>query len=153
MGTPYKLLRTDNVYFVFVNFEINVTKAISLGCYKWVNRIVKFKNIQNEQKGEAVIVVELIHFNRVISTKEALYQINKARYRPAEFYELLAFGEKYPDVQRQFPIVALGSICQNQDGGYYVPVLDGSDSDRFLDMEWIERNWSKNHRFIVIPED
>lgn len=35
-------------------------------------------------------------------------------YRLAELHELLAFGKRYPGVQRKFPIIAFGFACPNR---------------------------------------
>ncbi|HEY4476338.1 MAG TPA: hypothetical protein VI954_02465, partial [Candidatus Paceibacterota bacterium] len=95
--------------------------------------------------------VELVQFNRYISTDEALRELDKVGMRPAELHELLAFGEKYPDVQREFPIVALGSVWDDQIGyRCFVPYLHGNGLGRRLFLNWVEGDWREFYRFAAV---
>ena len=64
-------------------------------------------------------------------------------YRPAELHELLAFGEKYPKLELEFPIVALGSVWPGWNCVGFVPCLDGRGSKRHLDLHWIKNDWQR----------
>ena len=70
---------------------------------------------------------------------------------PANLPELLAFGETHPEVQRQFTIIALGSVWQRSIGCRYVPCLDGSgDGGRLLCLGRVEVDWSDYCGFATV---
>jgi undecaprenyl-diphosphatase len=57
------------------------------------------------------LIGKLFHFNRDISSEDAIAEMDKDGFRPATLAELLALGEAQPELQKQFPIIALSSVC------------------------------------------
>ena len=139
-----------NTYPVTVNYGLSVEDAVKLGRYDWVNSDIASKDFPTERKGADKVAVELIHFNHYISTKNALNELDKMGYRPAELHELLAFGAKHPDVQREFPIAALGSVWRFRSGRRGVPCLDGYGSERLLHLRWLGDGWYELCRFAAV---
>ena len=139
-----------NAYPVTVNYDLSVEDAVKLGRYDWNNSDISSRNFQTKRKGTAEVAVELIHFNRYISTKDAQKELDQRVYRPAELHELLAFGEKYPNVQREFPIVALGFVWQVRGCRRDVSGLKGGGSERSLDLDWVGRGWGEIYRFAAV---
>ncbi|MDP2946269.1 MAG: hypothetical protein Q8N61_02345 [bacterium] len=139
-----------NTYPLSVNYDLPVEGAVKLGQYDWANGDITGKNFPTTRTGKAEVVVELIHFNRVISTKDAQRELDQRGYRPAELHELLAFGEKYPELQRQFPIVAPGSVWQYRVGDRRVPYLRRHGSRRSLNLSWIGHDWHELCRFAAV---
>ncbi len=88
----------------------------------------------------------------VFSTNVALAEIKRRRLRPGTAQEDLAVGEQYPELQRQFPIVALGSFWANPDGDRYVVGLRGDDSTRRADLDWDGHAWHPVYRFLAFSE-
>lgn len=76
--------------------------------------------------------------------------MDKAGYRPANIAELLALGAQYPDIQRQFPIVALGSVWRLRSSGPCVPCLWGDDWERGLHLRQLMDKWHPGYRFAVV---
>lgn len=155
--TLHKILREtlmpdDNVYSLPVNYGMSVEDAVKLGRYYWANPDITSRNFPTKRTGtaEIVIVVEFIHFDRMLSTAEALRELDRMGYRPAELHELLAFGEKYPDVQCKFPIVALGSIWQDRDGYRYASYLYVDGLKRSLNLFLIKNDWHDLYRFAAV---
>jgi hypothetical protein len=83
-----------------------------------------------------------------MTSEQVIVEIDKAGYRPAKIEELLALGEAQPDLQRQFPIVALGSVWRDSDGSRYVPYLSSSAAERGLSLHCFGRDWSGLYRFL-----
>jgi len=135
---------------ISVNYGRSVESLTKAGFYNWSDSDVTSKNFPTNQKGISKIKVEIIHFNRCISTDEALQELNKLGYRPAELRELLVFGEKYPKVQCEFPIVALGSVWKNPSGHKIVPYLYKNGRDRNLCLHWIDFDWYEIYRFAAV---
>jgi hypothetical protein len=139
-----------NTYPLSVDYGRSVEDGVKTGRYDWVNSGITSRNFPTKRKGTAEVAVELVHFNRYISTDEALRELDRMGYRPAELHELLAFGEKYPEVQREFPVVALGSVWRDWNGDRDVPCLYGDGSTRRLGLGWVERGWDGVYRFAVV---
>ncbi len=55
--------------------------------------------------------------------------------RPAGLRQLFAFNRRYPDLQRRFPVIALGSFWQRREGyPKYYPWLEGRTIRQCLDL-------------------
>jgi len=134
---------------IVVDYSISLKKMISLGKYDWVNENITKKNFPLEGENTHVSVVELIHFNKVISSDEAERELKKMKLRPATIAELLAFGAKYPETQREFPIIALGSVA-SVDGARKVACLGRDDSGRDLNLPWRDCGWDAQSRFLAV---
>lgn len=139
-----------DTYPVVVNYEMSVEDAVKLGRYDWANDNITSRNFQTKRTGTIDLVVELTHFDKVISTDKALRELDKMGMRPAEIHELLAFSEKHPDIQRELLIIALGSVWQGSDGHRYVPYLNGNGSKRDLSLHWVESDWGEFCRFAAV---
>ena len=94
--------------------------------------------------------VTLFHFGREIKSEAAISEMDKDGYRPATIKELLALGASYPELQKHFPVVALGSVWRNPDGHLQVPCLDWHGAGRLLDLDLLGLNWGDKHRFAAV---
>ena len=137
-------------YRVTVNYDQPVADAIAAGEYNWVNSDIIQKNFPTNRTGKTECEIELVHFNRVVSTKEALAELDKRGLRPAELHELLALGAEHPKLQREFPIIGLGSVWRSSSGGRGCPYLLGSGSKRGLGLRWVEDGWGGSCRFAAV---
>jgi len=95
------------------------------------------------------IEFELVHLNKNATTETALAELEKRELRPALYEELLAFAAKYPDLQKQFPIAALGSVCR-YDGSLYSPYVLWYDGGRDLYFDWFGHDWHDRCRFLAV---
>jgi len=143
-------------YPVAVDYGLTIEQAIGLGRYDWVNESVARNNFPTERKGKAELIVELIYFGYKVSSNKALKELDLMGYRPAELHELLALNEKYyPEIQKEYPIVALGSIWEDWYGWRRVPALhqdaseDNPDLPR-LGLPSIRSEWETRWRFAAV---
>ena len=65
--------------------------------------------------------------------------------------EMLAFGKKYPYLQRKFPIVALGSVAFLY-GDRHVGYLSSSDFKRVADLRCFDGGWFGDYRFLGVRD-
>lgn len=122
-------------YAVTVDYSLSIKKAVKAGNYNWSSKNITANNfpVLSEEVGKKDIKFALAHFNHDIEFGNAIACMDKLGYRLATAREILAFGVNYPDLQRQFPIVALGqwaNIC----GDRKVIYLSGSVLLRKLDL-------------------
>lgn len=137
------------VYAISVDYAMSVEEMVRLGKCYWFNKDITTKNFPSKRVGKAEMEVELIHFDRSISSEEALREMEKMGYRAAELHELLAFGAKYPNVQREFPIIALGSVWRWH-GRRYVACLRRDASRRDLGLDHFGNDWDDLCRFAAV---
>jgi hypothetical protein len=140
----------ESAYLVAMDYALSIEELVRFGKYDWANSDITSKHFSTKRTGKVGINVKLIHFNRVISSYEALREMDNLGYRPAEACELLAFGAKYPDVQREFPIIALGSVWQRLDGARYVLYLFRDDAERYAYLAWFGSGWGDRCRFAAV---
>lgn len=144
-------LKVGNTYPVSVNYVRSIEDGIRAGQYDSRFICGSFSMFCPAKKmGISDRVIEIIHFDRKISTEDALMMLDIMGYRPAGLHELLAFGERYPNVQREYPVVALGTFMRNRDGIRVAPCLYGDSSKRVLETLSIEIDWEKAYRFAVL---
>lgn len=142
--------RTERTYSARVDYNQTLTEMINVGKYDWVNSNITQEHFPIEGEAAQEVDLVLVHLNRWARTSEVEAEIKKQGLRPADLAELLAFGAKYPDVQKQFPIAALGSVWVSPSGNRYVPYLDGSwNGERGLDLRWYEDHWDDYWRFLA----
>jgi hypothetical protein len=91
----------------------------------------------------------LYHPDRDIESDDVVKELDQMGLKAAILQELCAFGEKYPDIQREFPIVALGSVCVDPDGVRHVPDLDYWGARRLLGLDDWDGEWFPHYRFLA----
>lgn len=108
--------------------------------------IERCKGVSTENRE---VAFEYVHMDRDASTDEVLAEMDRKGLRPALYEELLGFAEKYPDEQRKYPIVALGSGAHVH-GGRRVAYLWDDDDSRNLYLYWIGGDWDDHCRFLAV---
>ncbi len=137
---------------ISVNYGRSLDEMKKAGNYDWMNDDITAERFPIKGEGIKELVPELIHFNRSISSDNALAELDKMGLRPATIEELLAFGETFPEMQCKFPIIALGSVCRVV-GNRRVPYLDEDASERNLDLLWFGGDWNADCRFLAVRKE
>ncbi|MBU0649025.1 hypothetical protein KJ969_02910 [Patescibacteria group bacterium] len=139
-----------NIYEVVVDYDQPFAKMIEACKLDWVNEDITVEHFPVKSKGKKKVKLQLYQFDRMVTGTEASKLLDEAGYRPANPAELLAFGKKFLDKQRQFPIVAMGSSWRSPDGRLYVPVLYEDADERDLDLHWLGGDFGPHCRFLVV---
>jgi hypothetical protein len=132
---------------IVVDYMMSLEAMIAAGHYDWVNDNITSSRFPLKGDGRKDLAAEVIHFNRDISSDNAVADLNRMGLRPGTIEELLAFGAEFPEMQRQFPIIALGSSCK-VDGVRRVASLGGGGSRRSLYLLWWVLGWVRDSRFL-----
>jgi len=139
------------IYNVMVDRTKTLSEMIKAGKYGWVNADITQEHfpVAGSCKKEEGFV--LFHFNRNISSEKAITEIVQAGCEPGDIADLLAFGADQPELQRQFPIVALNlkSVWRGSGGDRHVPGLCGGSADRGLGLRCFEGDWDERYRFLA----
>src|SRR3989338_11533408 len=122
----------ENCYKVLVDYEQTLQQMIAVGKYDYANSDINSNNFPITGNGKQEVIVELVHYGRDMTTDDVLKDFEARGLRAATLPELLAFGATYPEKQREFPIVALGSVWQGRVGNRFVHYLGRRGSKREL---------------------
>ncbi len=128
---------------------LTLTSLIEVGKYDWVNSDITEARFPMPENFTLGAEPKLYHLNRNISSEKAIEEMAKDGFRPATIWDLLDFGAKNPELQRQFPIVALGSVCRVS-VRRFVACLGRDDSGRSLNLDWYGRGWGGGGRFLAV---
>lgn len=135
-------------YPVVVPADRMLIQRIEAGKYDWVNSDITPERFPDLGKpGEYAL--EFVHLNKVVSTEAALAEIARRGLVAGDIGQLLALGEKYPELQRKFPIIALRSVCVGSYGNRCSPYLFQDGRDRDLNLRWIVDDWDEDCRFLA----
>lgn len=124
-------------------------EMVAAGGYDHVNEFLTEPSYQVRGSGAVGVEVDLVCLARDASTDEVLRTLESPGSRLGRIEELLALGAAEPDLQRSFPIVALGSVADYPAGYRRIPFLWGSPRVRHLDLRWDEHTWGENIRFLT----
>ncbi|MBI1956993.1 MAG: hypothetical protein HYS44_00845 [Candidatus Niyogibacteria bacterium] len=140
----------SNLHSVTVNYGLSLAEMIAAGHYDWVNNDITAKRFPVKGEGVVNVEIQLVHLNCTMESDDILRELDTMGLRPATIEELLAFGAKYPDIQCEFPIVALGSVCRRVLGHRRVPCLGWNGAGRRLGLYWFGLRWSGGCRFAAV---
>ncbi|MFP4515008.1 MAG: hypothetical protein ACLFNO_03345 [Parcubacteria group bacterium] len=153
--TATKTNLDDKEFNLTVDYSRTLKEMIKFGNYDYFDKKINENNFPFpvDFLGKKIkIYAKLLHFNEVIRGQEIIDRLNKteASFRPATLAEQLSFAQANPELQKDFPIVALGSIYRNIFRSLSVPVLFFDDYKRQLSLDWFESKWSPFCRFLIV---
>jgi len=139
-----------DIFPVAVNYDLSMEEAIHAGDYQAVHSEITSKNFPSNKSGQAELEIVLVRFDHRMTSEDVLHELDEEGLRAAELPEFLAFGAKYPDVQRKFSVVGLGSVWRDRKGYRNVPCLYTASEGRYLDLHWWDDGWYSYSRFAAI---
>jgi Tfp pilus assembly protein PilZ len=153
-----KFVRAEKVIgddLLVVDYAETLEQMIAAGRYDWVNSDITATRFPIVGSGVKKFEFKLDHPNRNISSKDEVRRVLKIDtakpWMPAKIEHQLSFGKQFPEEQRKYPIVALGSVVKLS-GHRRVPGLWGNDAGRGLDLFWWEGDWRGRCRFLLVRE-
>ena len=140
-------------YLVRVDPNRTLAEMIAAGGYVYANKYITAANFPHPPKRRGDVRVELVHFNRRITTASVESGIAGCGLRPADIWVALALAERSPDLQQKFPLVALGSSWKKSSGRLLFPCLSGSSGCHDLNLSsrvGPSDEWHKDCRFLAV---
>lgn len=141
---------TRPTYQVSVDYRLTLPTMILAGHYDWTNSDITAEHFPIKGEGEQSVEITLFYPNQITTSDQVMAEMDQAGYRPAKLEELLALGATSPDLQREFPIIALGSVWVRRDGDRGVASLDRDGSGRELYLDWFGSEWDEHCRFAAV---
>lgn len=140
---------TDVEQFMTVNPDLAFADRITRGNYGWTNSDLTEKKfpVTEDQHGEWEW--KLFHFNRSISSEDAIRLIQEDGFEPTQTGHILTFGEINPEEQRKYPIIGLSSVAV-VNLFRLVPGLWCGRGRRELCLYWFDNDWSGRCRFLGV---
>ncbi len=135
-----------------VTFDMALVMAdmVKAGNYNYANPNITSENFPLDAEGKTEDEVFILHFDRTITSEQAIAEMDKKGLRPATITHALAFGAQHPEEQRKYPIIFLGSSWVDSDGRRRVPCLDVGGDKRRLDLDWFSYGWLASCRFAAV---
>jgi hypothetical protein len=129
--------------------DLSHAERIKRGNYGWTDGGLTEKRfpVTDDQLGEWEW--KLFHFDQTISSDKAIRLMKEDGFDPAQTGHILTFGEKYPQEQRKYPIIGLGSEA-TVSGDRRVPGLWGDGGRRKLGLGWFDDGWFDRCRFLGV---
>ena len=138
---------------VSVYYSRPLEEFVDAGKYDFHESVSVLSKFNPRKNGREDVRIELICLGRIAKSGEVFAEISKRKMRPANFYEILAIGEKFPEIQKRFPIVALDSVLIGDNGEKCVPALWGLNGLRGLNVFSMDTEWGANHHFAAVCKD
>jgi hypothetical protein len=135
--------------FVLVTADTAFEDRIRRGHYGWRNSDLTEPRFPVDSEQSGAFEQRLFHFNRSLSSDQAICEIRDAGYEPGRIGDILVFGERYPEEQRRHPVIGLGSVA-SIDRIASVPALWFDGDRRTLDLIWYDGDWHRNYRFLGV---
>lgn len=149
-------LKPEGCAEVEVNY--NLTLAEIARVYDWTTLLLlDRKGFRAKPRAVGTITKKVCWFKFDPGTlvEVALERIEASgKFLVADLWELNALGTAKPELQRGFPIVALGSEWHSQGGPVFVPCLFGSGGERRLGLSWDapDGGWGGRRRFLAVSK-
>jgi hypothetical protein len=144
----------EGIFSVTVNYNQALAQMIKAGNYNWANDDITSEHFPIVGVGEKEYKLVYVHLDRSATTKEVLEEMNRRGLEPAKIEHLLFFGAKYPEEQRKFPIVELGSDWVHPLGRRLVAYLYVVVGERGLSLDWGDPDvqWGDYYRFLAVSK-
>lgn len=137
-----------NNFDLAVDYSISLEQMVALGRFDWTNEKI-IENFEKSGTGNVTLSAKIFRINCRLSTEGVVVEMGKEGLRPATLMEIIAFGVNYPEVQRCFSIMALGSYCKIS-GYCYVPYLCELYGERNLNLSCSDGGWNEGCHFLAI---
>ena len=97
------------------------------------------------------LMFELLDLGSDLTLPEASDKLTRSGLRPAMFEELLSFALAHPDLQREFPIIATGSLLTaGTDVNLAMLSSERNGTERSLRMLWLGFHWVGKGKFLAV---
>ncbi len=151
-----KILGTDKkvskAFRLFVDYDRSIEDGVKAGKYKFANHDIVRENWISEvgEVGKKERFFVLYCFGRTIRSHAVIEEIKRDGRTPGTIKDLLAIGELLPELQKQSPIIALGSLFGHPSEYKEVGQLTSDHWGRKLFLYWDRTNWDGRCQFLAM---
>lgn len=143
------MVPTDAGRFLTVDPDLTFEDRIARGNYYWCHNDLTEKQFPVTEDQYGKWRWKRFRFHRRISSAAAIRLMKENGYDAAQIGHIFAFGEKYPEEQRLYPIAALGSVYL-VDAYHRIPELGGGGGQRTLSLKKLNSDWDDFYCFLGV---
>lgn len=138
---------------VTVDHSLSVEEMVAAGRYDWANESITQEHFSHDRAGgKQEVVVHIVQYDKWMSSEDVERDFDSRGLRVATNAVVLALGAQCPELQRENPIVGLGSRWRDPFDFVYVPVLREIGGERELNLSWYEGPWRQHVRFAAVSK-
>lgn len=151
-------MTTLTTFTVKVDYSKSLEEMVNAGHYYKVDPGITGENFPLGGKGKVEVEITLIHWDEdeidlyYMDDEEIIEEMGKLGLKPCKIEHLLSLGAQHPDLQKEYPIVCLGSSCSCCRTPSLVPgwrsMRELCLSECLCDSDWFS-HWT-DHRFVAI---
>ena len=135
---------------VNIRHDLSINELVKEAKFNgYVNPDVNDQNFPTKKRKAEKKEAVLLCLNSNASTKEAQEAMKRLKLIPGTPKELLSLSLENPNLQRKFPIVAIGQSWRNPDGNRNVPFLNEWSGERDLSLGCLGSGWDEHYRFLA----
>ncbi|KKW43171.1 MAG: hypothetical protein UY93_C0004G0023 [Parcubacteria group bacterium GW2011_GWA1_56_13] len=142
-----------DTWHLWVDYEQSLQMMLMAGHYDLKFGDFPPRLFPLEGKGRVEFEARYFSFEGRMSTQSVVEWIAHGNgigfWSPARVEHLFSHGAAFPNEQRKFSIVGLGSIV-NTNSKNYAPVLHGSSFERVVALGWCDNDWPADIRFLAV---
>lgn len=138
------------VFEVRIDYALSFNEMVRAGKYDEVSSHITEEHFPVKGKGNVNVRIEFVQFSMDMSSEQVFTELYRTGRRPATIEELLALGSLYPELQQQFPIIALSSVWRGPDGFRRVAYLGKNSHKRSLCLILWSSGWSSHYHFAAV---
>ena len=143
-----------DVFRLTVDYGQSLEAMIADGHYDWKNNDITAERFPITGDGIVEFEGRYFHFNCNVSLENTIKEIEVADtanpWSAAKIEHVLSHGKTFPEEQRKFPIIGLGSVAKVL-GNRLVSYLGKGGSERYLDLLYrFDYVWSPGYRFLAV---
>lgn len=138
----------DGIFEVRIAADIPVGSLVAEGKYDYVNPDLPLLSPAPDVTEK--LCVRFMQVTKKTSYDEALMAIKALGARPATFAELLVFGGRYPEAQKEGLIAALGTKWWGIRGGESLAYLGADARGRFVDVTLAKSGFDVGWRLLMV---
>jgi|AntRauTorckE6833_2_1112554.scaffolds.fasta_scaffold28096_2 WD40 repeat protein len=152
---PSDITQGEEDFLFTVDYSQTLKEMIKAAGFDWVDEAITQKRfpLPNELFGKKLnLRAKLFHFDDYIGSERAIAKIKKAdhRFKLATLAEQLAFAKEYRELQKEFPIISLGSKWKVTRHSSRVTAIDFGPNGRELATSSFEGIWLPSCRFLTV---
>jgi hypothetical protein len=145
------IMEMTGTFPIIVDYSKSLAEMIKVGNYDWVHSGIREKCVPFHCKlTKTELNFELVSYNRFIKSDKVVRDLDNCGLRPATLPKLLVFGSTYPDKQRDFSIIALGSAWQRENGCCWIVCLSHNGFCRELNLDIWDGVWFDGYYFAAV---
>jgi hypothetical protein len=139
---------------VTIDYSKSIDELIAEGFYDYVNSDISISNFTAKDGDDKIdTIIErtaiLINFNRRMSSEDIIAQMALRGLRPATARELLKLGARYPKLQREISVIALGSKSPTSG---VLALWENAFGSRNANLWHWSDGWSSSYWFLAFRD-